>query len=677
MLALAFCGGVVWYVRLATPAEDSARTFDLREYFFPTYAAFYGRLARGEWLRWNPYQLCGLPWLGTVQAGFFYPPHVLYLVLPTHQGLFCSTLLHVLLGICGTAAFARRIGLGWSAAAVAGLAFGLRGSFANWTAWPYMLEATAWLPVGCLAVYDLASRPTARRVALFGATLGMSWLAGGPQATVFSLYAWGTLFAVLLVTSRHGCRSAGVLAFVGALGIGTFAGLVQLLPARELASVGARQASALDTASMFPVGILHLTVRELAAPGGLAGLTRLGLVLAPLAVFARAQRRIVAWAVLLAALVLSVALGPDSPTFELYRLLPLLTWFRSPPRLLVLTAFGAALLTGIGADVFVRWLRSRGAPRRARLVVDAALVGLALLEVPALPGRVPYTAKEAARYHDLDRLFDTLAAHQGSWRAVALGATARLATIHGVRTVPDYEPLATARQEAFVRYAFERPLHAVPAGSHATGPDFAAVAASVRLLAVASTRLVAVPDFAAGAIEPALRAAGLREAAIDVPDWTVLENPRAVPRAFVTYRTRTAPEDADAALAALSAPTFDPLAASDVDGPAPLADVPAAPAGHPATLLVDRPHVVEIEATLAEQGLVVLADTLAPGWDATVDGATAPIRPTNFLFRGVVVPAGTHRIRFVYRSRAVDLGALGSVIGWSALALLGLRLPRR
>ena len=51
----------------------------------------------------------------------------------------------------------------------------------------------------------------------------------------------------------------------------------------------------------------------------------------------------------------------------------------------------------------------------------------------------------------------------------------------------------------------------------------------------------------------------------------------------------------------------------------------------------------------------------------------APILATNHLFRGVAVPAGTHRVRFEYRPRSVVLGAAGTLIGWLGIALLAWR----
>jgi uncharacterized membrane protein YfhO len=66
--------------------------------------------------------------------------------------------------------------------------------------------------------------------------------------------------------------------------------------------------------------------------------------------------------------------------------------------------------------------------------------------------------------------------------------------------------------------------------------------------------------------------------------------------------------------------------------------------------------------------LLVLRDSWYPGWMAFVDGRRCPILRINGCFRGVIVPPGEHRIRFVYRpilvyaSGAVSLLAVLFVI---------------
>jgi uncharacterized membrane protein YfhO len=81
---------------------------------------------------------------------------------------------------------------------------------------------------------------------------------------------------------------------------------------------------------------------------------------------------------------------------------------------------------------------------------------------------------------------------------------------------------------------------------------------------------------------------------------------------------------------------------------------------------------VELEAELAVPGLVVLSDLFYPGWTATVlsAGETLP-RPvfvirTNRIMRGVWLPAGRHRITYVYRPAPFYVGAALSLLGWLA-----------
>jgi hypothetical protein len=171
-----------------------------------------------------------------------------------------------------------------------------------------------------------------------------------------------------------------------------------------------------------------------------------------------------------------------------------------------------------------------------------------------------------------------------------------------------------------------------------------------------------------------VRDAGFAERPPLAESLELYENPHVLPRAFVTYRASPAPPAAELLLI-LSRASFDPLAESWVEGDAGLAPTAATPLrGVAATIVRDEPQVVEIDATLAAPGLVVLADTFYPGWVATVDGAPAAILATNHLFRGVPAPAGVHRIRFAYRPRSLLLGgalslltALGLAVGalWS------------
>ena len=59
-------------------------------------------------------------------------------------------------------------------------------------------------------------------------------------------------------------------------------------------------------------------------------------------------------------------------------------------------------------------------------------------------------------------------------------------------------------------------------------------------------------------------------------------------------------------------------------------------------------NLVEIDADAPTAGIVVLHDIFYPGWEARVDGNKEPVLRANILFRGVEVPAGHHRVRFLF-----------------------------
>jgi uncharacterized membrane protein YfhO len=77
--------------------------------------------------------------------------------------------------------------------------------------------------------------------------------------------------------------------------------------------------------------------------------------------------------------------------------------------------------------------------------------------------------------------------------------------------------------------------------------------------------------------------------------------------------------------------------------------------------------------------MLVLGDLFYPGWIATVDGRRVSVLRTNDIQRGVVVPAGRHRVRFTFRPLSFLVGA--SISAVAVLALFALAAvpagPRR
>lgn len=84
---------------------------------------------------------------------------------------------------------------------------------------------------------------------------------------------------------------------------------------------------------------------------------------------------------------------------------------------------------------------------------------------------------------------------------------------------------------------------------------------------------------------------------------------------------------------------------------------------------------IEIETNNNEQAILVLSEIHYPGWTAWLDGEKTPIHQTDFLLRGVIVPAGKHKIEMSYRAPQARTGAIISLltiglIGWLAIYAL-------
>jgi hypothetical protein len=748
-LALPLGVGVVvvlfWWFRLVVPGHEwSLRTLDLRLFFFPIYKALFARVLRGELPLWNPYQLCGVPWLGSPQGGLFYPPHLLFVVLPSHVALATLGALHLVLIAVSTALLARRVGLTPAAAMAGALLFTLHGFVQTWFRAPPLLEAAAWLPLGCVAIADVARRPGLRAAALLAIAMGASWLAGGPQPTVYVLYAWAAFLPAALVAEGAPASRwvAAALWTVAGIVVGTLVAGVQLAPSFEMAREGTRATAALDLEAIFPfVGgrqsIAAFAWQSTLAPGARFGAIGLALVAAlPLV---RRRRALAAWAVLVGGMALVLSLGPTTPLFGAYFLLPALAWFRNPVALLFLTDFCFALMAAIVLDAVVgdrgadevgasnrrglRWsvvgaaLVLAIARARAHLVVPAVVaVGLAVLlagrwrtrrgvgcvaagllvvELFATGGdtaALPYDRAAADEYHAAAGVWARLRELEGDGRTWIVNGplfapefAPKLATFYAVRSFDDYESITLRRQAQYLTYLLEGRVapanrKLIFAGMVTSGLATAPLdrlPAQRRLLDLAGVRVVlmgiGMPSV------PAVRTLiddGLRELPSPRGDLLLYENPRALPRAYVTYRVEPAPEP-DALLGRLSTPEFDPMATSYVEGGLVLPASAAPPSGHAARIVRDDPEIVEIDAALTAPGLVVLADSFYPGWRATVDGAPAPIVPTNHLFRGVPAAAGVHRIRFEYRPTSVAIGAAASLLGLVVLGGLVVASARR
>jgi hypothetical protein len=192
--------------------------------------------------------------------------------------------------------------------------------------------------------------------------------------------------------------------------------------------------------------------------------------------------------------------------------------------------------------------------------------------------------------------------------------------------------------------------------------------------------LLSVTDILQDPQDPPVRLPGLR-VAYSGPDARIYRNENALPRAFLVGRQDVVSGE-DAALAATIAPSFDARAEAVTEQRVPGLPVSsAAGARRPGTARLtsygDEHAVATTRA--ARRSLLVLTDVQYPGWKATVDGRPASIERVNYLMRGVVVPAGRHRVELRYEPLSWRVGWIVSLVALlcvAGAAFVGLRQRR-
>jgi len=90
-----------------------------------------------------------------------------------------------------------------------------------------------------------------------------------------------------------------------------------------------------------------------------------------------------------------------------------------------------------------------------------------------------------------------------------------------------------------------------------------------------------------------------------------------------------------------------------------------------ATITSYGPMAVQVSASLPQKGMLVLNDSDYPGWTVNVDGRQSRWTTANYLFRGVLLEPGFHKVRFEYRPRSFLVGALLSALACCCLIVAG------
>jgi hypothetical protein len=411
LVAWAAAGGALLaaVALLAAPADllvGSPQT-DLAQQFLAWRAFAAASWHAGHWPLWNPYTYGGEPFLGGFQSAVFYPPSLMFLVLPLARAVHLTLLLHLAILAAGLYRWARQRGLHPAAAALGGLALALSGPV-----FPHLyaghlsnLCTLAWAPWIFAELEAWAEGGSRRHLLIASAAVAMQLLAGHGQYAFYTGIAAGLdllLWPLLRPAAWRRALPGAVAAYLGGAAL---AG-AQLLPGLAAAAEGLRQ-SRLDAAfagqlSLPPENLLTAFLPglfggptaalywgrgytwEMSVFLGVSGCLLLGVALAD-----PAHRRPARLGAAVAGGLLLLALGRHTPLFPaLYAFGPGLDRFRGWSKFTFPAAVFLALAIAQGADAVFRGRQPRPAlPAGAAAL--GALAGSAPIRTrwhPASPG---------------------------------------------------------------------------------------------------------------------------------------------------------------------------------------------------------------------------------------------------------------------------------------------------
>lgn len=671
-----------------------------------------------EWLRrgvlalWSTRMMAGDPIIAEAQYGLLNPLNwPLFLASPIPRGalLFRAGFTLWLAG-AGLYLYLRRSpvwGFSKTAALVAGTAYMLANPFITHLGHPQFNDVMAWLPWALWSI-DGAARRT-RALLPAAAAIAALLLAGHGQAALYAALALAFYAAWQILEGglRHGPKRAGRLALVAVLGAAL--AMPALLPAMERLPFTDRALVPWEARHgyEFPpemlVDFLNPNFHGQGAhqfwpawdrvESGYAG--AVALCLALLGVLAHLRQRRT-WALIgLSLFAYLFALGYQGPLYAHLAPLPLFAESWKTARIVFLLSLALAIGAGLGIEALRRRSRLQMGWSIALAACGAALWLLAPGWAAAAPGGAPQARalaglRFAAVLAGSTALLGWLAAHR-----VAVARAALLVLLAAELSVtqsfaetnppaPPEDPHAGAR--AFLQADsgwFRVDVDAIAVGlwspaqlmaegfstPQGTGNPMELFSYNQFYWAVPYKDSPAYQLLGAKYIvmpkDGMPGGAGIWPAFADDPLIDLHLNTNALPRAWLVYNTVPVANIEEA-----YAVIFDPNFA-----PAELAAVTGGPALQGAgegriEVLAYGPNRAVFHVETTAPALFVLSDIIYPGWTAQLDGKATPIYRANGIFRGILVPAGSHRItlRFFPGSLRLGLGLAGIALGTMVLS---------
>jgi hypothetical protein len=697
--------------RIANPLPS-----DVAVQFVPWNAALRWSIAHGQWPLWNPFELSGNVLAAAAQSAPFHPVTLLGLLIPAPDAFGFMASMTYFLAALGMFLFLRNLGLRQSPSL-----FGAAG----WALSTYVVafthtahgNAITLLPLVMLGARGVALRPGIRATSILAGALILMTLGGHPET---SLHVVALAIAYVIFSARTrlsrvaiGGLAAGVIALLltaffllpmidaipqtreylhrksGAEGVSASWGVVahvlrsNIVPFAEGTpgeeepqhergvehrSMGTAYAGAMLFAPAL-FALLRARTREKWFFGGvvvfgfLAGAEApiISAILSRLPIFSLAiNARMISFATF--AICVLAAIGMNASLTERRRL----------AFLFLFVGVSIAVLTiAIPSTLTPDFVRANAIREVAPLLLAFALLfafrtnraaatgllALLLLQrVVEIGGYIPAVDRRAffppiAGFEQLPRTGERNAE---PYRIVGQGPlfAPNIAALYGLEDVRGYQAMT------FARLAETFPLWSIPQPVWSNRVDDL----TAPMLSMMNVRFaLALPD---SPIPPSWQLIGR------YPGYALLENSRALPRAFVPRVVHTGLDNIIRDMRACS----DFGAEAWIETPGPAMDI--ANGTGSVRVRADGSRLL-LHASMQSPGWIIVSETAWSGWRASSGGNPIKLHFADRAFLGMYIPAGEHDIVLSYRPKAVTTGAIASIATAVGLVLFAVLRRRR
>ncbi|MGO4885087.1 MAG: hypothetical protein ACLP59_30340 [Bryobacteraceae bacterium] len=656
--------------------------WDFRGVQLPMITFLAEQLKQGRFPLWNPYSYCGYPVFANIEACFFHPLVLASAFLSAHTSIDALPMLLewiVVLQIWAAGIVAyflfQELGAGRASAWAGALIFETGGYFASRAEHIGAIMAVAWMPLAWLAVLKLRNGFRPRWLATLGAALGMSMLGGFPQPTLAVFVSTAALSIVLVLMRVARWRVVAWTAAGCILGIALAA--VQFIPTAQLEqhSVAKYRAGWLGTGGgLYWQSLVSLVLpnhygifdmSHFHGPGDITFLylycSLAGLAFALIALAFRRTRYVALLAIMLFFGLLWM-LGDKTAFWRAtYPLLPeKIRIAIHPEYCYCIFTLSLAGLAALGLD-FIR------VPERLRYVagmviaVDLFLVGsgrpmnLASLKVePGVTARAFDGSVELLR-----QVRKYSYTNYPPWRIDTVDASHMWAVAAPITHVPSASGVSPLALENIIQLRLF--LH----DGYRWGWYYPIEKIASPVLDLMNVKYVIAGDQAASRLRLLPKYRDIEK----LPGAELFENKNVLDRFFLVHDVRPVANLA-AARRLIDNGEIDFRTTAITERPVDLAGGAADGTDHVAVVSY-QPDSLELSVESDAPGFLVASENWYPGWDAWIDEQPTEIFLTDISFRGVVVPAGSHKLRMAFHPVVFPLSLAISVLALLAALALG------